>query len=242
MVKFLESQTNPSSRRLNLPIKLIIYLYKRLSVYIKSKNFDTLDKEQCPNIFVSNKYPRMSILELYQRINHHLIKYFPDIHQKLNSNNKKYIIKQKGNSNDNNKKSEKNINNINDFEKSNIIKEEKTSDIIIDIKNDNTLSEDIKLLNEQNCQGLNHLFKPHKFDDEICNKYNNCFVKEVLIKNDDNNIMNLNHLEINNNSNISPSKSTSSISSKYHKNKVNYLTYSKNFVIKKSKYFNFINI
>lgn len=234
MVKSLELQAKPSYRRFNLPLKLIIFWYKRLSIFINSKKFENIRKEEYPKIFISHKYPQMSILELYQRINHHLFKYFPDIFRKLNSNNKEYIIKQNKHSYDD-KESENNKNIINDFEKPKNLTDEKTSDIIIDLKNHNELSKDIKLLNEKNCNKINHLFKPHKFTNEICEKYNNCFVKEVLIKKEENNIININE---DNNKNISPSKSTSTISSKSHGKKINYLTYSKNFIIKKSKYFN----
>ena len=238
MVKFLESQKNSSSRRLNLPLKLIIFWYKRLSIYMNSKKFEKINKEDYPKLFISNKYPQMSILELYQRINHHLIKYFPDIHRKLNSNNNKHLINQRKDTlNINKEVSENNHNNINYLEKTKNLEEERNNnDIIIDLKSDDKLTDDIKSINEKNCKKINHLFKEHKFDNEIYEKYNNCFIKEILIKKVENNNININ--ELNNNNNISPCKSTSTISSKCHGNQVNYLTHSKNLLIKKSKYFN----
>ena len=226
MVKSKQSQNNKTSPRLNLPIKLIIFWYKRLSAYINSKKFDVINKEDCPKIFISKKYPQMSILELYQRIDHHLIKYFPHIHSKLNSNNNKESLinikkEPKKETEENN-----NIKNINDEQKTNNLTEN------INPEETNEHTKKIKLSNEKYCYKINKLFKEHKFSDEIYEKYNNCSVKEILIKNEDN------PLKLNNIDNISPTKSISTSSTKSYGNKVTYLTHSQNITYKKPKYFN----
>ena len=91
----------------------------------------------------------------------------------------------------------------------------------------------IKSTNEKYCGKISHLFEEHKFDKEVYEKYNNCSVKEILIKND-NNITDTNTKGLDS---ISPSKSTTS-STKSYGSKITYLTHSKFNNYKKSKYFN----
>ena len=217
MVKSLEPQTNKSSPRLKLPINLIIFWYKRLSNIINSKKFEATNKDNCPKIYISKRFPQMSVLELYQRVNHHLNKYYPNIHQKLNmNNNKKHIIKLRK------IKTKKKISENTENEKLKNLTDKNNSEENI-----------IKSTNEKYCGKISHLFEEHKFDKEVYEKYNNCSVKEILIKND-NNITDTNTKGLDS---ISPSKSTTS-STKSYGSKITYLTHSKFNNYKKSKYFN----
>ena len=93
MVKYSILQTASSSPRIKIPIKIIIFWYKKIKSYINTQNINLINSKECPTIYISKKYPRMSILELYQRINNHLLKYFPKVYHKLNSNTKRCLVK-----------------------------------------------------------------------------------------------------------------------------------------------------
>ena len=247
MVKYPAIPSISSPPKIRIPLKVIIFWYKKISSYINSKKISSFENRECPTIYISKKYPKMSILELYERIKHHLSKYFPDIYQKLNSNpNKKCLIKLKKipkELNDTNKE--------NNIELSNNNKTKKNIYVLIKTGKKNKFSEKIRLKNEKNCEIIKHLFEPHKFDENILEKYNNCTIKEILLinnknennnennekdndKNDDNNESS----SSNNDDDISPCKSTSSnSSSSLHFNKINFLTHFRK-APKISKYFN----
>ena len=241
MVKCSADSNSSFSPRLKIPLKTIIFWYKKISSYIKSRNIKLFENKECPTIYISKKYPNMSILELYQRITHHLIKYFPNIYQKLNSNTKKCLIKLKKNPEDSIQKEKDN-----NKESSNNIKSNKNIYVLIKSRKRNKLSEKIKHINEKNCEKIKNLFESHKFDNDISEKYNNCTIKEILLKNKDN------HND-NNNSNdnedddesssvsiddVSPcTNNTTASSYSYTSNKINFVTHFRN-IPKKSKYFN----
>ena len=249
MVKYSILQTTSSSRRIKIPIKIIIFWYKKIKSYINTQNINLINSKECPTIYISKKYPRMSILELYQRINNHLLKYYPKVYQKLNSNTKRCLIKLKKHTV---KLKEKE--NIEKTDKTviiqNSVESKKTPCILISLGKKNKHSEKIKSLNEKNCQNIKHLFRQHKFEDDIYEKYNNCYVKEIVID-DDNNNNNNNDNDDNDNDkddnesfsssmidDVSPYESTSySSSNGYNNNRINYLTHFRN-IPRKSKYFN----
>ena len=241
MVKCSAASGFMFSTRIRFPLKTIIFWYKKISSYIKSRNFRQLENRECPTIYISKKYPNMSILELHQRISHHLSKYFPNIYQKLNSNTKKCLIKLNKNPEKTNQKENENNN-----ESSKNTKSNKNIYILIKLRKKNKLSEKIKLKNEKNCSKIKNLFESHKFENDISDKYNNCTIKEILLKNTDN-INGNNNKDNNDNNNeessisiddVTPcsSHSTSSTYS-FTSNKINFLTHFRN-IPKKSKYFN----
>ena len=53
------------------------------------------------------------------------------------------------------------------------------------IYRDNYLSEEIKNINERNCQRISHLFKSYKFDEETAKHYDNFFVKIIVCERED---------------------------------------------------------
>ena len=234
MVKYSVIPSNSSSPKIRIPLKIIIFWYKKISSYINSKNISSIENRECPTLFISKKYPKMSILELYERISHHLSKYFPNIYNKINANtNKKCIIKLKKipverNENNKEKNEESSNNNL------------KNKNIYVLIKSrKNKISEKIRLRNEKNCQNIKHLFEPHKFDEEILEKYNNCTIKEILLMKDKKEDDDANDSESSSSSidNVLPCKSTSSTSSSsLNFNKINFLTHFQK-TPKKSKYF-----
>lgn len=244
MVKMIKTAPNKPAKKFHLPMRLILFWHKKLKAYIytqksKDKNF------QFPSIYISPKYPKMNILELYQRIQNHLMKHFPNIYNKLNSNNK--MLKDK-NERDSQKKKDFGINNSENENNKNInnnsikLADEKYDEINenqeLKLKNSNNdfiLSEEIKLINESNCCQIQDLFKSHKFTDDVSEKYDNYFVKVILLKNPKNEISSSKNKPEN-----SPSKSASTISSNENNksnNKINFVTYSKN-ISMKPKYYN----
>ena len=121
-------------------------------------------------------------------------------------------------------KEDKNINDKDEYKNIKII--------INSLKNDDD-SKKIKITNKKNCAGIDNLFKEHKFDKKIYEKYNNCSIKEITIDNEESKI-HFNSLD-----NISPSKSTTTATTRTYKNKkITYLTHTKNITYRKSKYFN----
>lgn len=252
MVKYSVLNNSQSSPRLRIPLKLIIFWYKKIKSYINTHNTNLINSKECPTLYISKKYPKMSILELYQRINNHLIKYFPKIHSQLNSNSnmKRCIVKLKKEK-VNLKEKEKKENNEKDVKISNNEESNKTPYILINLGKKNENMEKIKSLNEKNCEKIKHLFESHKFDEKIYEKYNNCSVKEILIDDNENN----NNDDKNNNDkngsndddessssisieDVRPIESTTySSSNGFSNNKINYITHFKN-VPRNSKYFN----
>ena len=181
----------------------------------------------------------MTILELYQRIEHHLMKYFPNIYHKINSKTKKCLIKIKKNPLDSNL----NENIIKNDNESNNEESNKKPLVLINSRKRNKYTENILLSNEKNCSKIKHLFESHKFDEDILEKYNNCTIKEILLTDDkkesidDNGNDNDNESSSSNIDNVSPCKSTSSnSSSSFNLNKINFLTHFQK-APKKSKYF-----
>ena len=244
MVKTVKTAPNKPAKKFHLPMRLILFWHKKLKTYIysqknKDKNF------QFPTIYISPKYPKMNILELYQRIQNHLMKHFPNIYNKLNSNNKKHKDKIESDSqkqkdvklNNSENENNKNINN-NSIKLVDEKYDEMSKNQELKLKNSNidfTLSEEIKLINESNCCQIENLFKSHKFENDVSEKYDNYFVKVILLKNTKNELSsNKNKLE------NSPSKSASTISSNESNksnNKINFVTYCKN-ISMKPKYYN----
>ena len=83
MVKYsaMPGITNP--HKIRIPPKLLLFWYKKISSYLSSQKSNPIKDRECPTIYISKRYPKMTILELYQRIEHHLMKYFPNIYYKI---------------------------------------------------------------------------------------------------------------------------------------------------------------
>ena len=241
MVKNLGNNNINNSRKTRIPIRLLLFWYKKIKAFINTQNLNLIKDRECPTIYVSKKYPKMSILELYQRINNHLNKYFPNIYHKLNSDTENYLIKPP----ENNEQKESQ-------EKSNAVepkKEEKKKElyILIKIEEKNIYLEEKMKSNEKSCKKIEHLLKQYEFGEEIYEKYNDHYVDCILIENNnenhndnDNNKKNNNDFEMccDSTKDISPSKcSTTSSSSSFTNNTINFLTHLKNSQ-RKIKYFN----
>ena len=231
MVKYLANPVVSNPPKLRIPLKLLIFWYKKISSYLTSQKFNQVKNKECPTIYISKKYPKMTILELYQRIEHHLMKYFPDIYHKINSETKNCLIKLKKNP------LESNI-------KETIIKHDKESKneevnkkafVLINLKKKNRPSQKILLSNEKNCSKIKHLFECHKFNDDIYEKYNNCYIKEILLKDNNNDDEDSTSSILDD---VTPCNSTLSTSSNINfNNKINFVTHFRN-IPRKSQYFN----
>lgn len=229
MVKYLAITAVSNPPKIRIPLKLLIFWYKKIASYLNSQKSNQIKNKECPTIYISKRYPKMTILELYQRIEHHLMKYFPDIYHKINTDTKNCLIKLKKNPLESNVK-EKIINR--DKELNNKKANQKA---FVLIKKNNKPSQKILLSNEKNCSKIKHLFESHKFNDDICEKYNNCYIKEILIKDNNNNDDDDSTSSILDD--VTPCNSTSSTSSVSFNNKINFVTHFRN-IPRKSKYFN----
>ena len=228
MVKYSIVPGNHSSSKFRISLRSLIFYYTKISEYINTRNFNLSKNKECPTIYISKKYPKMSIIELYQRIDHHLNKYFPSIYEKLNTNKKKCIVKLKKEPIDSNKKEK-----IKESSKNIIPK--KNAYVLISLGKKNKYSEKIKKSNEKNCEKIKHLFQPHTFNNDIYEKYNNCSIKEILLENKNND----DESSSSDIDDVSSCKSisTSSTSTIISNNKINFVTHFKN-IPRKSKYFN----
>ena len=235
MVKYSAMPGITSPHKIRIPPKLLLFWYKKISSYLSSQKSNPIKDRECPTIYISKRYPKMTILELYQRIEHHLMKYFPNIYHKINSKTKKCLIKIKKNPLDSNL----NENIIKNDNESNNEESNKKPLVLINSRKRNKYTENILLSNEKNCSKIKHLFESHKFDDDIYEKYDKCYIKEILIKDPNNN--NNDNDDDSNSSNlddITPFTSTSYSSSNITiNNKVNFLTHLRK-IPRKSKYFN----
>ena len=243
MVKNSGNNNINNSKRIKIPIRLLIFWYKKIKAFINTQNLNLIKNKECPTIYISKKYPKMSILELYQRINNHLNKYYPNIYQKLNSNIEKCLIK--ATQKTDRKKSPEKSNNVEPK------KEEKKKElyILIKIEEKNTYLEEKIKSNEKSCKKIEHLFKQYEFEEEIYEKYNDHYVDYILIETNNENHNDNDNIYDNNKNNdiemcydstkdISPSKcSTTSSSSSIANNTINFLTHLRSSQ-RKIKYFN----
>ena len=204
MVKYSPIASNKSSRRMNIPLKLILFWYNRIKNYIDKQNVNKNENFEYPTLFISKKYPKMSILELYIRIRNHLKKHYPNIYNKLNPSTKvsqanKEFIK------------------IKEEEK----KENKNEEILYEIIfKGKELSDEIKHVNEINCSKIKHLFKSYKFDERISEKYNNCFIKIIDLSKNGLDISSTNKRD-----ELSTTSILSSSSNDNNKNKISFVTH-----------------
>ena len=93
MVKNSGNNNINNSRRVKIPIRLLVFWYKKIKAFINTQSLILIKNKEYPKIYISKKYPKMSIFELYQRINNHLNKYYQNIYLKLNSNTDECLIK-----------------------------------------------------------------------------------------------------------------------------------------------------
>jgi len=229
MVKKAKNYIN-DTRRIKIPIRLILFWRKKIKSYINSHILKIIKNKEYPTIYISKEYPKMSILELYERINNHLNKYFPIIYQKLNSNTKNGLM--------NIKKDPQGEIDISPPKK----ETKKNKLALIQESKKDKYSKEIMSSNKKSQQKI----KQHLNNDKLSNgKYNQCYRNNIVIeiKHENNNEnKNVNELDTNSNSNsikdLSPSKSsTTSSSSIFKKNKYHFLTHYEN-AERKSKYFN----
>ena len=224
MVKNTKNYLN-DTRRIKIPIRSILFWRRKIKSYINTHLLNIIINKKYPTIYISKKYPKMSILELYERINNHLNKYFPNIYQKLNSNNQNCLINIKKES----------------IEKTDVLqqkKESKKNELALIKKSKKDKYSKNKTSSNQKNKKIKHHFK----QDKLSNKKNNqCYEKNILIEikneyNKENN--NANELAYYSKKDLSPSKSsTTSSSSILKKHKINFLTHYGN-AERKSKYFN----
>ena len=224
MVKNTKNYIN-DTRRIKIPIRSILFWRRKIKSYINAHLLNIIINKKYPTIYISQKYPKMSILELYERINNHLNKYFPNIYQKLNSNNQNCLINIKKES----------------IEKTDVLqqkKESKKNEFALIKKSKKDKYSKNKISSNQKNKKIKHHFK----QDKLSNKKNNqCYEKNILIEikneyNKENN--NVNELASYSKKDLSPSKSsTTSSSSILKKHKINFLTHYGN-AERKSKYFN----
>lgn len=232
MVKKAKNYIN-DTRRIKIPIRLILFWRKKIKSYINSHILKIIKNKEYPTIYISKEFPKMSILELYERINNHLNKYFPIIYQKLNSNTKSCEM--------NIKKEPSGKTDISPPKK-----ETKKNEIVLlkESKKDK-YSKDIMSSNKKSRQKIKHHFNNDKLDN---GNYNQSYRNNIFIEinhgnnNENKNVNELDTNSTNSNSNsikdLSPSKSsTTSSSSIFKKNKFNFVTHYEN-VERKSKYFN----
>ena len=228
MVKYLAIPAVSNPPKIRIPLKLLIFWYKKIASYLNSQKFNQIKNKECPTIYISKRYPKMTILELYQRIEHHLMKYYPDIYHKINTEAKNCLIKLKKNPLESNIKD----NMKQDKESKNTEVKQKA---FVLIKKKNKPSQKILLSNEKNCSKIKHLFESHNFNDDICEKYNNCYIKEILLKDNNNDDDDSTSSILDD---VTPCNSTSSTSTNINcNNKINFMTHFRN-LPRKSKYFN----
>ena len=202
MVKYCPTISNKSSKRINIPLKLILFWYNKIKNYINKQNINKNENYEYPTLYISKKFPKISILELYIRINNHLKKHFPKIYNKLNQTNKVTLQK-----NESIKMEDK--------------KDKKDEKINYEIKyKDKELSDEIKYINEKNCSNLKYLFKSYKFDKSISEKYNNCFIKIIDLSKNSLDISSTNKKE-----KLSNTSLLSSSLNKNNKNKIIFVTH-----------------
>ena len=243
MVKNSGNNSINNSRRIKIPIRLLIFWYKKIKAFISTQNLNLIKSKECPTVYISKKYPKMSILELYQRINNYLSKYYPSIYHKLNSNTeKKCLIKPQKNEP---KETQEKSNTVDPMKEG----RKKELYVLIKIEEKNDYLEEKILSNEKSCKKIEHLLKQYEFGEEIYKKYNDHYVDCVLIENNnndhndnDNDKDNENNNDIemccNSTKDMSPSKcSTISSSSVVTNNTINFLSHLKHSQ-RRIKYFN----
>ena len=234
MIKYSIASKPDSSRKIHIPLKSLLFWHKKIEGYINKKKQDNVENFEYPTIYISKKYPKMSILELSKRIKNHIRKHFPDVYNILNKKEKE-------------EKEEKPKESLNKENKENkeVVKKEEIIQIEEDDDEDiykNTyrgieLSNEIKKINEMNCSHINDLFKSYKFEDKIAEKYDNSFVK-IIICNKDNSDSSINKKDDSSTTSIS---SISTSSNKNKKNKINFVTHLQNKQLK-PKLFNIYSL
>ena len=177
MVKHSTLSNPKSSGRIKIPLKHLLFWNRKIKEYIciKRKNKENIE---CQTIYISKKYPKMGILDLYRRIQNHLKKHYPNIYNKLNRDIR-----------------ESSLNNSNKIKKDSIeiklkdAKENKDEEILFrNIYKGRELTEMIQHINELNCIKINNIFESFKFEENIALKYDNCFVKQVICDKDESEI------------------------------------------------------
>ena len=88
MIKYSIASKPDSSRKIHIPLKSLLFWHKKIEGYINKKKQDNDENFEYPTIYISKKYPKMSILELSKRIKNHIRKHFPDLYNILNKKEK----------------------------------------------------------------------------------------------------------------------------------------------------------
>ena len=220
MGKYSNTVNNKSLRKKKIPLNLLLLFgNKKIKDFIRAKFKNKND--QYLTLYISKKYAKMIILELYRRYKNYLKKDFPNIIKtkrnksciKLPKQNLNYVSIKKENINHKNE----------DYFCKNIYKGE-------------DLREEISNINKRNCSHIPHLFEPYKFTPNICEKYDNCFIKSIDCRKNE-----LYSPIYNKKDNLSTESSLYSSSNKNNNNKTNkiyFVTYFPNKVHKKHNLFN----
>ena len=208
MGKWANTTKQNSLRKIKLPLKLLLFWLKKIKKFIKEKNKDKDENIEYPTIYISQKYPKMSILELYGRIKNHLKKHYPNIYNRIKSKRNESLIKSSIHlNNDSNTKESLNDNKNDDDEC-----------FFRNIYKGRELTEEIKNINKRNCSHIKHLFEAYKFEPNISEKYDNCFIQIIDCRKDF-------HKNINKD-NLSTESSLSSSTNKNNKiNKIRFVTH-----------------
>ena len=228
MVKYSIGSKPDSSRKIHIPLKSLLFWHKKIEGYINKVKKDNKENFEYPTVYISKKYPKMSILELSKRIKNHIRKHFPEVYNILNKKEKEDIKEPKESLT-----SEKNE----CIQKEEIIIKEKDEDIYKNVYRGIELSNEIKNINEMNCSHMKDLFKSYKFEQNIAEKYDNNFVK-IIICNKDDTYSSINKKDDSSTTSIS---SVSNLSKENKKNKIRFVTHLQNKQIK-NKLFNVFSL
>ena len=212
MGKWAESKKQKSLRKTKISLKLLLLLLKKIREYIKekNKNKDKDKTDEYPTIYISKKYPKMSILELYRIIKNHLKEHFPNIYNRIKSKRKEFLTKSP-------------IFLYNDSNQVESLNDNKNSDdwFFRNIYKGRELTEEIIDINERNCSHIKNLFESYKFEPYILEKYDNCLIQIIDCRKDK-----LDFPRNNKKDNISIQSSLSSSSNKNNKiTKIHFVTH-----------------
>ena len=226
MGKLAETKKQKSLRKTKISLKLLLLLLKKIREYIKekNKNKDKDKTDEYPTIYISKKYPKMSILELYRIIKNHIKEYFPNIYNRIKSKRKEFLTKSP-------------IFLYNDSNQVESLNDNKNGDdwFFINIYKGRELTEEIIDINERNCSHIKNLFESYKFEPNILKKYDKCFIQIVDCRKNglDSHI---------NNKKDNLSTESSILSSSNKNNKINKIHFVTHFLNNKRKAYNLFKI
>lgn len=154
----VKKQISEKDNKSSIPYRQMFFYYKKLKEFLHKNNISENNSLSSKTIYVSKKYPKMDILELYLKLKKYLIKHFQEIKDIISSTK---IKKEK-------EEQEKK----NDDDKRGYIYNNQISDIY----------ERVKTINESNLSHRDDYFKTYILNEQNYEKYNNHFVKSINIR------------------------------------------------------------